>query len=109
VDTIDSCPTQAETVNGFQDSDGCPDVLPIKDSDNDGISDDYDKCPIQSETINNYQDTDGCPDIVPITDSVSTSKSESEQNNTIFQWTAVIAAIITAAGAIGAAKFKKSS
>jgi len=71
------------------------------------MADDYDKCPIQSEIINNYQDTDGCPDIVPA--DVSTPKSDSEQDNSIFQWTAVIAAIITAAGAILGAKFRKSS
>jgi hypothetical protein len=46
--------------------DGCPDVVPIKDSDNDGIFDDYDECPTQSETINNYLDSDGCPDITPV-------------------------------------------
>ena len=27
-DSIDQCPTQAETVNGNDDSDGCPDVVP---------------------------------------------------------------------------------
>ncbi len=27
-DPIDQCPTQAETVNGFKDTDGCPDVIP---------------------------------------------------------------------------------
>ena len=26
-DSIDQCPTQAETVNGFQDTDGCPDKI----------------------------------------------------------------------------------
>jgi len=106
IDTLDQCPTQAETVNGFQDSDGCPDVVPIKDSDNDGIFDDYDECPTQSETMNNYLDSDGCPDTTPVNDS---AKSESEQDNSLLQWTAVIAALITAAGAVGAAKFKKPS
>ena len=105
IDTLDQCPTQAETVNGFQDSDGCPDVVPIKDSDNDGIFDDYDECPTQSETMNNYLDSDGCPDITQVND----SKSEPEQDNSLLQWTAVIAALITAAGAVGAAKFKKPS
>ena len=27
-DSIDQCPTQPETVNGYQDTDGCPDVVP---------------------------------------------------------------------------------
>ena len=26
--SIDQCPTQPETVNGYQDTDGCPDVVP---------------------------------------------------------------------------------
>ncbi|MEO7034268.1 MAG: hypothetical protein ABI548_10265 [Polyangiaceae bacterium] len=26
----DKCPTQPETVNGFEDDDGCPDTLPEK-------------------------------------------------------------------------------
>jgi hypothetical protein len=64
-DSSDSCPTQAETVNGFQDTDGCPDVVPPKDTDGDGISDSFDQCPTQAETVNGYQDTDGCPDVVP--------------------------------------------
>ena len=61
-DSSDSCPTQAETVNGFQDTDGCPDVVPPTDTDGDGISDSTDKCPTQAETVNGFQDTDGCPD-----------------------------------------------
>lgn len=31
LDGVDACPTQAETVNGFEDSDGCPDVIPVQD------------------------------------------------------------------------------
>ena len=27
--SIDQCPTQAETVNGYEDSDGCPDIVPV--------------------------------------------------------------------------------
>ncbi|NJK77827.1 MAG: hypothetical protein HC944_02215, partial [Nanoarchaeota archaeon] len=50
--------------------------------------------------------TDGCPDTSPINEPL---KSEPESDNTLLQWTAVIAALITAAGAVGAAKFKKSS
>ena len=30
-DDADACPTQAETVNGFEDSDGCPDTAPLPD------------------------------------------------------------------------------
>ena len=31
LDDVDVCPNQPETVNGFEDSDGCPDVVPIQD------------------------------------------------------------------------------
>lgn len=31
-DSIDQCPTQAETINEFQDTDGCPDVAPVSES-----------------------------------------------------------------------------
>ena len=36
-DSSDSCPTQLETVNGFQDTDGCPDVVPPTDTDSDSL------------------------------------------------------------------------
>ncbi|MCG7858442.1 C1 family peptidase [Flavihumibacter sp.] len=67
-DNSDLCPTQKETVNGYQDSDGCPDVVPSPtptDSDGDGIPDTSDACPTQAETFNGYNDSDGCPDTVP--------------------------------------------
>ena len=70
-DRMDTCPTEKETVNGFQDADGCPDTPPVPsptDSDGDGILDSDDACPTQKETSNGYQDTDGCPDTVPDTD-----------------------------------------
>jgi hypothetical protein len=70
-DANDACPAQKETVNGYQDSDGCPDTAPAPtatDSDGDGIADSNDACPAQKETVNGYQDSDGCPDIVPDTD-----------------------------------------
>jgi hypothetical protein len=67
-DANDSCPDAKETINGYLDTDGCPDTLPntVVDSDNDGIPDAQDSCPNQAETINGYQDADGCPDAVPI-------------------------------------------
>jgi hypothetical protein len=70
-DANDACPTQAETVNGYQDSDGCPDNVPAPtstDTDGDGILDTNDGCPSQAETFNGYNDTDGCPDTIPDTD-----------------------------------------
>src|SRR3989304_4711135 len=63
-DSSDSCPTDPETFNGFQDSDGCPDVVPPTDTDGDGISDSIDQCPTQDETVNGFDDLDGCPDVV---------------------------------------------
>ena len=58
----DQCPGQAEDLDGFEDSDGCPDL----DNDKDGILDKDDKCPNSAETFNGYEDTDGCPDDAPI-------------------------------------------
>ncbi len=37
----------------------------VKDSDNDGIIDNWDQCPFSPETINGYYDYDGCPDSKP--------------------------------------------
>lgn len=95
-DKEDQCPTAPEDVDGYQDSDGCPDPdndldaiadvadkcpmdpedqdgfedtdgCPEADNDKDGIPDVGDRCPLQPETKNNYKDEDGCPDI-PDTD-----------------------------------------
>ena len=68
-DAIDLCPTQAETFNGFEDDDGCPDTSPPADSDGDGIPDAIDLCPTQAETFNGFEDDDGCPDTSPPADS----------------------------------------
>jgi outer membrane protein OmpA-like peptidoglycan-associated protein len=59
-DADDKCPEQAETVNGYEDTDGCPDTIP--DSDNDGLNDTQDKCKDQPEDKDGFQDDDGCPD-----------------------------------------------
>ena len=90
-DAYDKCPDQPEDRDGFQDSDGCPDLdndgdgiadiddacpdepgdadhggCPVAkaggDRDGDGIADAYDKCPDQPEDRDGYQDEDGCPD-----------------------------------------------
>ncbi|MCD6500080.1 MAG: hypothetical protein J7M25_17445 [Deltaproteobacteria bacterium] len=58
-DYKDRCPGQAEDKDGFQDSDGCPDL----DNDNDGIPDVRDKCSNAAEDVDRYQDQDGCPDL----------------------------------------------
>jgi hypothetical protein len=73
------------------------------DIDNDGIPDSTDLCMSEPETINGFEDTDGCPDVIPENE----SSKESESNNSLLQWTAVIASCITAAGGIAAAKYRK--
>ncbi|MCK5688682.1 OmpA family protein [Myxococcota bacterium] len=57
-DTIDQCPLVAEDFDGFEDSDGCPEV----DNDKDGILDIHDQCPLDAEDFNGLDDEDGCPD-----------------------------------------------
>lgn len=58
-DKKDKCPDQPETINGIDDTDGCPEIL---DRDKDGIPDDKDQCPDHPETINGFLDEDGCPE-----------------------------------------------
>ncbi|HEX3761726.1 MAG TPA: OmpA family protein [Kofleriaceae bacterium] len=60
-DDQDACPDRPEDFDGFEDSDGCPDI----DNDLDHVLDIADKCPNDPETYNGYQDEDGCPDTVP--------------------------------------------
>ena len=55
----DRCPTEPETVNGFEENDGCPDN---PDPDNDVVTGAADRCPNEPETRNNFEDEDGCPD-----------------------------------------------
>lgn len=57
-DKEDACPDEAEDVDGFMDSDGCPDP----DNDGDGLVDSEDKCPDLSEDFDGNEDDDGCPD-----------------------------------------------
>lgn len=61
-DDLDRCPDDPEDVDGFQDSDGCPDL----DNDKDGIPDDVDRCPDDAESVNGFEDADGCPDQAPV-------------------------------------------
>lgn len=58
-DATDACPTAAEDFDGFEDTDGCPDV----DNDGDGILDVNDNCPDRAEDFDGYMDVDGCPDV----------------------------------------------
>jgi outer membrane protein OmpA-like peptidoglycan-associated protein len=60
LDREDACPEEAETDNGWEDEDGCPDEIP--DSDGDGLDDLADECKDQAEDADGYEDEDGCPD-----------------------------------------------
>ena len=51
----DVCTAEPEMVDGFKDSDGCPD----EDHDKDGVPDRFDKCPLQSEDFAGM--VEGCP------------------------------------------------
>jgi outer membrane protein OmpA-like peptidoglycan-associated protein len=57
-DSRDQCILEPEDVDGYLDTDGCPEP----DNDADGIPDSKDKCPNQPEDIDGFQDEDGCPD-----------------------------------------------
>ena len=61
MDANDKCPFEAETVNGYNDTDGCPDEIP--DTDGDGINDIKDGCIRQPEDFDGFEDEDGCPDL----------------------------------------------
>lgn len=60
LDPQDSCPTEPENFNGFEDLDGCPDE---PDTDGDGLLDSLDACPLLPEDGDQYLDEDGCPDL----------------------------------------------
>jgi hypothetical protein len=57
-DSDDGCPPMPEDVDGFEDSDGCPDL----DNDADGVDDGSDRCPAEAEDRDGTADDDGCPD-----------------------------------------------
>jgi outer membrane protein OmpA-like peptidoglycan-associated protein len=54
------CPCDAETWNGFQDEDGCPDD---PDTDGDGLPNSKDSCVLVPEDKDGYLDADGCPEL----------------------------------------------
>jgi outer membrane protein OmpA-like peptidoglycan-associated protein len=58
-DKSDICPTEPEDMDGFEDSDGCPEA----DNDADGVPDASDACPNDPEDIDTFEDEDGCPDL----------------------------------------------
>jgi outer membrane protein OmpA-like peptidoglycan-associated protein len=58
LDRDDGCPEVAEDVDGFEDTDGCPEL----DNDRDGVLDASDACPDQAEDRDGLDDEDGCPE-----------------------------------------------
>jgi outer membrane protein OmpA-like peptidoglycan-associated protein len=58
-DDVDKCPRVAEDIDGFADSDGCPE----DDNDADGLADKVDNCPNEAEDRDGFEDDDGCPDL----------------------------------------------
>jgi OmpA-OmpF porin, OOP family len=58
-DGDDQCPTEPEDRDGYEDTDGCPDL----DNDLDSLPDKGDKCPGQAEDADGFEDTDGCPEL----------------------------------------------
>ena len=57
-DGVDACPFLTEDMDGFRDTDGCPDL----DNDLDFVPDIVDKAPLVPEDWDTYLDTDGRPD-----------------------------------------------
>ncbi len=55
---VDRCPKDAEDIDEYEDSDGCPD----EDNDSDGLPDVKDKCPNKAEDTDGFEDEDGCPE-----------------------------------------------
>jgi len=59
VGAADTCPNEAEDMDGFKDDDGCPDL----DNDEDGVNDDKDQCKGEAEDKDSFKDDDGCPEL----------------------------------------------
>ncbi|MBK7539262.1 MAG: thrombospondin type 3 repeat-containing protein [Myxococcales bacterium] len=55
----DTCPTEPEDKDAWQDLDGCPE----DDNDGDRVRDAQDKCPGQAEDLDGFDDDDGCPEL----------------------------------------------
>ncbi|MFP4242157.1 MAG: OmpA family protein [Chitinispirillaceae bacterium] len=66
----DKCPNRAEDIDGFEDSDGCPDP----DNDEDGVPDSLDSCPDEPEDLDGFEDSDGCPDLDNDSDGIADKK-----------------------------------
>jgi outer membrane protein OmpA-like peptidoglycan-associated protein/opacity protein-like surface antigen len=72
LDRYDKCKKEAEDMDGYQDTDGCPDP----DNDGDGIPDLKDKAPNQAEDMDGFQDDDGAPDLDNDADGILDAKDK---------------------------------
>lgn len=68
----DKCVDEAEDLDKFEDTDGCPD----KDNDKDGLEDDKDQCRDAAEDKDGVADEDGCPEGDSDGDGVSDEKDK---------------------------------
>lgn len=59
LDNVDNCPRVPEDLDGFEDTDGCPD----DDNDKDGLADRVDQCKNDPEDRDSFEDDDGCPEL----------------------------------------------
>ena len=66
-DVVDQCPEEAEDFDNDRDEDGCQDILPNGDEDNDGIINIDDSCS-DREDFDGHNDEDGCPETSNDTD-----------------------------------------
>ncbi len=110
MDAIDACPRQPETVNNFEDQDGCPET----DRDGDGLADGADQCPDRAEDFDSFEDEDGCADDDNDKDGIPDLRDrcplEAESKNGIADEDGCVdevpAEIITALAAARAVKFE---
>lgn len=79
----DKCVDEAEDIDNFEDTDGCPE----KDNDKDGIDDEKDQCRDQAEDKDGVADEDGCPEgdsdgdgVIDEKDKCPTVKGSAENN-----------------------------
>jgi outer membrane protein OmpA-like peptidoglycan-associated protein len=103
---LDSCPKDAEDMDGFEDSNGCPEVdndqdgvldaapdaclneaedkdtfkdedgCPDPDNDADGVNDTGDRCPNEAEDKDSFKDEDGCPEVDNDEDGIADKEDE---------------------------------
>jgi outer membrane protein OmpA-like peptidoglycan-associated protein len=58
-DTLDTCASEIEDLDGFRDEDGCLD----SDNDGDGVLDTSDGAPLDAEDSDGFEDADGVPEL----------------------------------------------